>query len=273
MKLSENIYTLRTQRGMSQEDLARRLDVSRQSVSKWETGSAVPDLDKLMNMSQLFGVTLDELVGGEPAAPVQTQAPAAPQSYTQRTCGLLLVIGGLVVLLLLTLLGGPAIGLLLSAPLLVPGVICLLSKKHTGLKCGWSLFIMVGGFLVFATGTSWNTFFAYIRLLAQGYDQVYTNAHILVSLALLVLLIGLLLWTVRSCSREIRPYTKKRLLVFGAGCAVYLLSLLPFQLFFEFPIRVYTLVSQVLVWGRLLLFTVLLTYGWAFFRQWWKSRA
>ena len=62
MSLGNNIYRLRTQRNMSQGDLAERLDVSRQSISKWETDGAVPELDKLIKLSNIFGVTLDELV-------------------------------------------------------------------------------------------------------------------------------------------------------------------------------------------------------------------
>ena len=62
MRLGERIYRLRTEKGMSQGDLAEALSVSRQSVSKWETDGATPDLDKLIKLSQLFGVTLDELV-------------------------------------------------------------------------------------------------------------------------------------------------------------------------------------------------------------------
>ena len=65
MNLSENIYTLRTAHNMSQTDLAQALEVSRQSVSKWENNSAVPDLDRLIKMSELFDVTLDELVFGQ----------------------------------------------------------------------------------------------------------------------------------------------------------------------------------------------------------------
>lgn len=68
MQLHENIYRLRTARNMSQGDLAEALEVSRQSVSKWETGAAVPELDKLDKMAQLFGVTLDQLVHGIPSA-------------------------------------------------------------------------------------------------------------------------------------------------------------------------------------------------------------
>ena len=62
MNLGQRIYELRTQKNLSQGDLAEALDVSRQSISKWETGSSVPELDKLIKLSQLFGVTLDELI-------------------------------------------------------------------------------------------------------------------------------------------------------------------------------------------------------------------
>lgn len=62
MMLGEKIALLRGQNKMSQGDLAEKLEVSRQSVSKWETGASVPELDKLIMMSKLFNITLDELV-------------------------------------------------------------------------------------------------------------------------------------------------------------------------------------------------------------------
>ena len=61
MNLGETICRLRTQAGLSQSDLADALEVSRQSVSKWETNASVPDLDKLIRMSEFFRVSLDEL--------------------------------------------------------------------------------------------------------------------------------------------------------------------------------------------------------------------
>ena len=64
MQIGENIYKLRTERGLSQGALADVLEVSRQSVSKWENNTSVPELDKLIKMSRLFGVTIDELVYG-----------------------------------------------------------------------------------------------------------------------------------------------------------------------------------------------------------------
>lgn len=60
--LSEKIINLRKSRGWSQEELAERLDVSRQSVSKWESGVSSPELDKIVAMSTLFGVSTDYLL-------------------------------------------------------------------------------------------------------------------------------------------------------------------------------------------------------------------
>ncbi len=67
--LSEKIYTLRRRNGLSQEQLAEKLGVSRQAVSKWEGGLSTPELDKLMALSQCFGVSLDELTGNQSAPP------------------------------------------------------------------------------------------------------------------------------------------------------------------------------------------------------------
>ena len=58
MTLGERISALRAARGMKQDELAAALGVSRQSVSKWETGASVPELDKLVQLAGLFGVTL-----------------------------------------------------------------------------------------------------------------------------------------------------------------------------------------------------------------------
>lgn len=65
MILSEKIVALRKRMGWSQEELAEQLHVSRQSVSKWELGATVPDLDKILKMSVLFGVTTDYLLKDE----------------------------------------------------------------------------------------------------------------------------------------------------------------------------------------------------------------
>lgn len=65
MKLGQRIKAEREQRGWTQNDLAQRLHVSRQSISKWENGTAFPDIDKLVQLSDLFQMTLDNLVRGK----------------------------------------------------------------------------------------------------------------------------------------------------------------------------------------------------------------
>lgn len=62
MTIGEKIQELRIQRGLTQERLAEMLEVSRQSVSKWELGQAIPDVEKIIRMSELFDVTTDTVL-------------------------------------------------------------------------------------------------------------------------------------------------------------------------------------------------------------------
>ena len=65
MRLEGKIMLLRKQKGWSQEQLAEQLGISRQSVSKWESGASVPDLDKIIKLSQIFDVSTDYLLKEE----------------------------------------------------------------------------------------------------------------------------------------------------------------------------------------------------------------
>lgn len=65
MKLNEKIYQCHRKAGLSQEALAERIGVSRQAISKWETGRGYPSIDSLKALSGFFGVTIDELLSGE----------------------------------------------------------------------------------------------------------------------------------------------------------------------------------------------------------------
>lgn len=69
MTLGQKIYELRTGQGMTQEELAEQMGVSRQSVSKWESDSATPELEKIKLLSKLFGVSLQELLSEQPTNP------------------------------------------------------------------------------------------------------------------------------------------------------------------------------------------------------------
>ena len=76
MILAEKITALRKKNGWSQEELAMQLNVSRQSVSKWESAASIPDLDRILQLSRLFGVTTDYLLKDD------AEELAAPDGYT-----------------------------------------------------------------------------------------------------------------------------------------------------------------------------------------------
>lgn len=72
MTLSEKLKALRSQSKLSQEGLAAKLGVSRQAVTKWETGAGIPDIENLISISRMFGVSLDELLNAEK---IEKEAP------------------------------------------------------------------------------------------------------------------------------------------------------------------------------------------------------
>ncbi len=80
MILADKIIELRKKNGWSQEELASQLGISRQSVSKWESASSIPDLDKIIKLSELFGVSTDYLLkdslGEGDAEPLQEESAA-----------------------------------------------------------------------------------------------------------------------------------------------------------------------------------------------------
>lgn len=63
IKFDENLRAFRKQKEFSQEYLAEKMNVSRQTISKWENGTAMPDLKKLTDLASLFDVSMDELLG------------------------------------------------------------------------------------------------------------------------------------------------------------------------------------------------------------------
>lgn len=85
MSFGENLRTIRRERGITQEQLAEMLEVSRQAVSKWEAGSGYPEADKLARLAKQLGVSLDLLMDTAPvsgADPAPQPAPAARSSIT-----------------------------------------------------------------------------------------------------------------------------------------------------------------------------------------------
>lgn len=92
--LSEKLLMLRKKRGLSQEQLAEQLQVSRQAISKWETGSSVPESDKLLAISEYFGVTLDYLMKEEADPGSMPEEPTQPESRKEVILGVAVCIAG-----------------------------------------------------------------------------------------------------------------------------------------------------------------------------------
>ena len=148
MTLGERIAYYRGKLGLSQGELAEQLGVSRQAVSKWETDAGLPDLERLIALSRLYHITLDELVKGE--SPEETAEapeeipvdaviakPAAPSG--QKTIGYILLGVGLLC---------AALALVLNLALLIPAVyflicavLCLTLRRYAGR-------IIIGGTLL-----------------------------------------------------------------------------------------------------------------------------
>lgn len=151
MTLAEKILALRTERSLSQGDLAEKLDVSRQSVSKWETGQSVPELDKIIRLADVFGVSVDQLVreGDPPNPAVETPPAAQPQIvYVERpgrrlTAVQILGVALLALGLLSVILGAAVSGssgtytAMAGAGMVVLGLPLLLARKHPFTATGW----------------------------------------------------------------------------------------------------------------------------------------
>ena len=151
MTLGERICQYRIRRRLSQQEVAEKLEVSRQSVSKWETDGAVPELDKLVKLCELFEVSLDELVRGEkPQGPdaetpelsekgqetvltVQMTQACPERSNAQVAAGAVLLAVGLIGAFSALIL--PWQVLCLAIPLVICGILCLTMREKAGLAC------------------------------------------------------------------------------------------------------------------------------------------
>ena len=198
MTLGARIRALRMQQNLSQEELAEKLDVSRQSVSKWENDTATPDLDKLVKLSELFEVTLDELVRGEP--PKQT--PPVPQTENSRTptrviVGIVLLCMAFLIFWSCVLLDGHlGSGLVLSLPFVLCGTVCLLVRWHPGLLCAWLLTVAADYFVAVGMRFGWRMVLRSVTQLGFAYFKADWNWFDFAMMMLqLWWIVFLLLWT------------------------------------------------------------------------------
>lgn len=244
MTLGENITRLRTEKGWSQGDLADALDVSRQSISKWETDSSIPELEKLIRLSDLFGVTLDELVRGESSEPENTASedrnsahpesagwgdgakcpPSSAEAGTHKVIGVILLCFGALLFFAFLLLGGSLSSLIYAAPFFLCALVCFAVRRHTGLWCAWAVFGCYQLYMRYATGISWrNVFFTFRWTYEMNYMRL---ALAWVEFVLMLLLIALALYTYR---KSLIAATKQKVYCVVSGWTLlFLLHLAPF---------------------------------------------
>ena len=171
MSLGERICKLRSEKNLSQGDLADALEVSRQSISKWETNGSVPDLDKLVKLSELFDISLDELITGkekaeQPAATpemeqpvprntepqvIYIEKPIKPSITVAQILGIVLLAGAVLAMVLFACFGKQHDlddAFILCLPVAIWGVFCLVSKQPLMWSCWcgsavWWIYLLV----------------------------------------------------------------------------------------------------------------------------------
>ncbi|MBR3963443.1 MAG: helix-turn-helix transcriptional regulator [Oscillospiraceae bacterium] len=233
MTIGEKIYKLRTERNLSQGELSEMLEVSRQSISKWENGAATPDLDKIIKLSEIFGITIDELVKSNE---VSASAEEKPQTIIikkesnfppRKIVGTILLSLSLIVTVVLLAAGGGIVGLVLSSPLILCGIICFVFKRNIGLWCAWAVFFAIDMYLRMATGISSAVVLNFQTLLfmIRGGDFV----RLLLAFAQLAVILSLILITVFRF-RKIPLESKKMPIIFWSLYGVLKIALAVFSL-------------------------------------------
>lgn len=102
MNIGEKIYNLRKKKNLSQEELANILNVSRQSISKWETGESTPDLDKIVPLCNFFEISTDEFLKGKDIV-YERKLKEEKKKNKALTLSLCLVIFGIMIILTMIL--------------------------------------------------------------------------------------------------------------------------------------------------------------------------
>lgn len=175
MTLGESISSNRKRLGLSQIKLAEMLSVSRQSVSKWETDATVPEIDKLIALGEIFGISLDELIKGscvnlntqenfvEAKTSTDYQNEKSNESFqgftARKIVGTILLCFAFLVFIIISILGDIFSGTVFSMPFLLCGVICFLFKRNIGLWCCWAVYFAVDMYLGYGTATNRSNVF------------------------------------------------------------------------------------------------------------------
>ncbi len=205
MTLGEKISKLRNAHKLSQSDLAEKLNVSRQSISKWETNASIPELDKLIQLSDLFQITLDELVRENFTETTEnieipntdTKFPNLKTniSNTQKIIGFILLAVGLLSCVLSFCFVNGSLLLILGIYAIICSTLCLLLKKHVLLVIGWLSALAAFFYLKNVVGTR-----VAVALFTLFNPKLYASFNManIISIIITLLFIVLVVCTIRS---------------------------------------------------------------------------
>lgn len=224
MNIGNKIYELRTSKNLSQGDLADKLDVSRQSISKWETDMAVPDLDKLMKICDLFEISLDELTGREQTNKTidcNKETKGNTTVSAQKIIGYILfalsLIFGLIIFLFGTNEGDFIILPPIAFAMFICGLLCLFAGKNAFYWCVWTALAPITVLSPFVVGFS-----------------------ALTTLALLMVVMIIIMFFVANCVfKDCKIYNNKKKTTF-----LILLWILPIMLYL---LHIYLLTISLIV--------------------------
>lgn len=120
MKFNEKLRTLRENKNLSQEMLAQELNVARQTVSKWELGETTPEMDKLVKMSEIFEISLDDLIKDNETIISPTEGN---NTNTQKLAGLVInILKGIGIFLI--------VAVVLNIILVIMGIVTFKTNKR-----------------------------------------------------------------------------------------------------------------------------------------------
>lgn len=194
MTLGNRIYELRTARNLSQGDLAEALDVSRQSVSKWETDASVPELHKLVKLCELFEISLDELVRGEERADTAVGADAVKKPWLARMLEIKRVKIALILLALsfVVRLFGP-FGIMLGVYILLPcAILALVLTRKSAFWVCWGVLLVFAVLCAVMTGIRpWWIF-------TPDFYRDGMVIHIIIAWVEVLAFLAMAVWTVRK---------------------------------------------------------------------------
>lgn len=211
MTFGERLYQLRKDKNLSQEDLAERLEVSRQSISRWENGSATPDFEKTVRLSEIFETSTDYLLKGNTAASkapdTEAELPAAKGSlptWRKVLSAVFLVLAGIATLIGLFFGGWWDYYLYVPLPLAIMGLVLLFSKKRTLLRIIWTLYLSTTTLLYTSLSWHWSQAFLLFHPHLSGFDR-----YILPGFILFLLMLAIVFYTAFTLRKY--PVNNKKL--------------------------------------------------------------